>query len=162
MSKRKGKGKKRGRPTSYKKRIADEICARLASGELLKDICSEKGMPSRSTVYHWLFSRPEFSDTYARAREAQMESWAEDIIEIADDGSNDTYEDDEGNEKVNHDVIQRSKLRVDSRKWLMSKLSSKRYGDKVQAEVSGAGGGPMQAVLNVTIGGQPPPASEAG
>lgn len=162
MSKRKSKAKKRGRPSSFKQRIANDICARIASGEFLKNICSERGMPSRTTVYEWLFTRPEFANTYARAREAQMESWAEDIIEIADDGTNDTFTDDDGAERVNHDVIQRSKLRVESRKWLMSKLNSKRYGDKVQAEVSGAGGGPMQAVLNVTIGGESRPPSKAG
>jgi hypothetical protein len=66
----------------------------------------------------------------------QMELMATEILDIADDGSNDTYETDDG-EKVNQDHINRSRLRVDTRKWLMSKLAPKKYGEKVQQEVTG-------------------------
>lgn len=58
----------------------------------------------------------------------------EEADDIADDGSNDTYIDDDGNVKVNHDVIQRSKLRVEQRRWHASKLRPKKYGDRIQVE----------------------------
>jgi len=84
-----------------------------------------------------------FCDQYVRAREAQADRLAEEILEIADDGSNDTYTDENGNERTNQEVVARSRLRVDARKWLASKMAPKKYGDKIQQEVSGADGGPL-------------------
>ena len=69
---------------------------------------------------------------------------AEQIIEIADDGTNDTYLDEQGNVKVNTDVLGRSRLRVDARKWIASKLLPKVYGDKIDATLSGPDGGPIK------------------
>ena len=83
-------------------------------------------------------------EQYARAREAQADQFAEDIIAIADDGIGDTYTDADGNERTNQDVIARSRLRVDARKWLASKMAPKRYGDKLSAEITGADGGPLE------------------
>lgn len=89
-------------------------------------------MPAQSTIMAWLDgSRPEFSEQYARAREAQADKLAEEALQIADDGRSDTYLDAEGNERTDTEVIQRSKLRVDTRKWLASKMAPKKYGDKV-------------------------------
>jgi hypothetical protein len=68
---------------------------------------------------------------------------AEEILEIADDGTNDTYKDDNGNERTDQEVIGRSRLRVDARKWLLAKMLPKKYGDKIQQEVSGPDGEPL-------------------
>jgi hypothetical protein len=68
--------------------------------------------------------------------QARTEAMAHEIEQIADDGSRDTYEDAEGNVKVDHDVIARSRLRVDTRKWLMSKLQPKKYGDKLDVDAN--------------------------
>ncbi len=90
-------------------------------------------------------SRPEFSEQYARAREAQADKLAEEALQIADDGRSDTYVDADGNVKTDTEVIQRSKLRVDTRKWLASKMAPKKYGDKVA--IGGADDlGPVQTV----------------
>ena len=90
-------------------------------------------------------SRPEFSEQYARAREAQADKLAEEALTIADDGRSDTYVDGDGNVKTDTEVIQRSKLRVDTRKWLASKMAPKKYGDKVA--IGGADDlGPVQTV----------------
>ena len=90
-------------------------------------------------------SRPEFSEQYARAREAQADKLAEEALQIADDGHSDTYVDGDGNVKTDTEVIQRSKLRVDTRKWLASKMAPKKYGDKVA--IGGADDlGPVQTV----------------
>lgn len=105
-------------------------------------------MPSKTSVFRWLNDQPSFRDQYARAREAQAEHWADEILEIADDGSNDWMErrlkDGATETVIDHEHVTRSRLRVDSRKWLMSKLAPKKYGDKVVNEHTGADGGPVQ------------------
>jgi hypothetical protein len=126
-----------GRPSDYSDETATEICGRLSEGSSLRSICADEGMPSKSTVMRWLAAHAEFRDQYARAREAQADYWAEEIIEISDDGANDTYKDGEGNERTNQDVIARSRLRVDTRKWLMARMAPKKYGDKITQELTG-------------------------
>lgn len=132
------------RPSDYSPEIAETICTRLSLGESLRQVCADDGMPDKATVFRWLHRHAEFRDQYARAREALSEHWAEEIIEIADDSRGDTFVDDDGNERTNHEVVARSRLRVDSRKWLMSKLAPKKYGDKVTQEHVGEGGGPVR------------------
>lgn len=145
---------KRGRPSEYTAEIAAEICGRLANGESLREVCAAEDFPDKSTIFRWLAARDEFRDQYARAREAQVEHWADEIVEIADDGTNDWIErqnsDGSTYEAVNSDHINRSRLRVDARKWLMSKLAPKKYGDKITQEVTGANGAPLVPVINLT------------
>jgi hypothetical protein len=140
-----------GRPSSYTPETATEICAQIAEGKSLRTICAAGGMPGLRTIMQWLADREGFQQQYARAREAQADALAEEILDIADDGKNDTYVTADGTELVNHDHIARSRLRVDSRKWLASKLKPKKYGDKVHQELSGVDGAPLVPVLNVTI-----------
>lgn len=95
-------------------------------------------MPDKSTVMRWLASHQEFRDQYACAREAQADYYAEEIIEISDDGTNDWMErklSDGSSEPVeNKDVLARSRLRVDTRKWLMARMAPKKYGDKLDID----------------------------
>lgn len=127
-----------GRPSDYSQELADLICEALAEGHSLRSICASDDFPNKGTVFRWLAANKEFSDQYARAREAQADCLFDDILAIADDGSNDTYVDDEGNRRTEHDVIARSRLRVDARKWMAGKLRPKVYGEKVQTEVTGS------------------------
>jgi hypothetical protein len=122
--------KKIGRPSGYSEALADTICSRIAEGESLVAICQSEDMPHRATVFRWLADNTSFCDRYVRAREAQADKLAEEILQIADDGQNDTYQTDDG-EATNHDVIARSRLRVDARKWLAAKLAPKKYGEKL-------------------------------
>lgn len=140
-----------GRPTAYTEAIAASICAAVAEGMSLRKVCAMEGMPALPTVFRWLADeqRAEFREQYARAREAQADLLAEQILEIADDGSNDSYTDDEGLTRIDHDVIARSRLRVDARKWLASKMAPKKYGDKLA--VGGAEDlGPVQVTKQMT------------
>lgn len=131
MSKKKLETAKQGRPSSYTDSIADSICGRIAVGDSLRKICLEDG-PDMKTVMRWLANdQGGFRQQYARAREAQADFMAEEILQIADDGLNDTYQTENG-EAVNQDVIARSRLRVDARKWLASKMAPKKYGEKLQ------------------------------
>lgn len=137
-------GKPTGRPSSYTPKVADEILTRLAEGETLLEICRDDHLPNRTTVQLWVIDdREGFSSKYAQARAAQMERMAEEIVGIADDGTNDWMTRQVGDEVVtvaDHEHIQRSKLRVDARKWLLSKLAAHTYGDKVSAELTGKDG----------------------
>ena len=133
-----------GRPTKYTPALGDAICERLIQGETLRQVCADEGMPDKSTVCRWLLNVREpkldvFRDQDAKAREAQMDHYADEIIEIADDGTNDWIErerDGETETVLNGEHINRSRLRVDTRKWLMSKIG-KKYRDKQEIEHSG-------------------------
>lgn len=140
-----------GRPSKFTTNLADVICEKIADGKSLRAICSDDSMPSKAAVFRWLATNPEFRDQYARAREAQADALADEILDIADDGANDSYTDENGVTRTDHDVIARSRLRVDARKWIASKLKPKVYGDRVVNEVTGPGGGPLQI-----LGGQMP------
>ena len=136
-----------GRPTLYSLEMSGEICARLASGQSLRQICRDESMPCTATVLKWAREIPEFSEQYAKGRDALLEHWAEEITEIADDGSNDwmnNADPENPGYKLNGEHINRSRLRVDTRKWLLSKLAAKKYGDRVSAELSGPDGKPIE------------------
>jgi hypothetical protein len=130
-----------GRSTDYRLEIAEAICGLLIEGLSLREIGAREDMPHERTLYRWLADSEEFRQKYAQARELQAERYAAEIIEISDDGTNDWMDRREGDETVrvvDHEHIQRSKLRVDARKWAASKLLPKKYGDRT--ELVGAGG----------------------
>lgn len=135
--------KKVGRPTTYSKELADKICFELAQGRSLRTVCLDDEMPAGSTVFKWLSEIKEFSEQYARAKQESADAMAEEILDIADDGTNDwmTIYTDKGNAKEvpNNEVLQRSRLRVDTRKWLMSKMKPKKYADKSEVDVTSGG-----------------------
>ena len=113
--------KKRGRPSSFTQRKADEICRRIADGESLRSICLRDGMPTRMTVRKWMRDRKEFLDQYTRARDDQAETFVDEIMDIA-----------EGVEDP-----QRARLMIDARKWAAGKMKPKKYGDKIDHNVTG-------------------------
>ena len=138
-----------GRPTDYTVELAAEICARLAVGDSMRKVCEADDMPSRQSIFLWMRTYPEFSDQYALAKVEGAESYSEEMFDIADDGRNDWMEqlDRDGNVigfKANGENIQRSKLRVDTRKWYLSKVMPKKYGEKSQMELTGAEGGSIK------------------
>lgn len=118
-----------GRPSGYSP-IATAICELIIEGKSLRQICDLDGMPAKSSILKWLGQQKDFADQYARARELCMEAMSEEILSIADDSKHDTLFDDEGNPYENKEWLNRSRLRVDTRKWLMSKLAPKKYADK--------------------------------
>jgi hypothetical protein len=128
--------KPNGRPSSYTKAIADEICERLAHGESLNSICKSDHMPSKPTVLRWVIDNVQgFHDPYARAREVQLDGVADEILDLTDDSRNDWMQregkDGEVQVVLDREHLDRTKLRVDTRKWLLTKLKPHRYGDKV-------------------------------
>ena len=125
-----------GRPTRYTPELAAKVCAQVAAGVTMTTLCVPEDMPSRTSVYVWLAKYPDFRDLYARAKVEAADALVEEILDIADDGRNDWMEvyDKEGDcvgYRVNGEHVQRSKLRVDTRKWVAAKLNPRKYGDKL-------------------------------
>jgi hypothetical protein len=131
-----------GRPSLYSDELADKICERIAmSEEGLHAICKEEGMPSFPTVFNWLndSEKKYFLDKYMRAREAQADLLSDQIIDIADTcviGIK-TKETKDGIMEETGDMVDRSRLRVDARKWKASKLAPKKYGDSLDITTGG-------------------------
>jgi hypothetical protein len=124
------KTKKMGRPTIYTKELADLICELVAThGIGLQKLCHMySDMPAKITINQWRFKYPDFAAQYAQAKISQIETLVEEILEIADDSSCDTIINEQGNTVCNSEFIARSRLRIDTRKWLASKLVPKLYG----------------------------------
>jgi hypothetical protein len=95
-----------------------------------------------------LGQHPEFATQYARAKEMQMEAMAEEILALADDKSGDVTGE---LEMPNGVAVQRSRVQIDTRKWLMSKLAPKKYGDKISQEVTGANGAPLLPSITIRL-----------
>lgn len=132
------------------------ICERIADGESLRQICGDEGMPATSTVFVWLSEDPQFSEQYARAREAQADAVFDDILSIADDGRNDWIEKRNADGQVigwqeNGEAIRRSQLRIDARKWMAGKLKPKKYGEKLDLNLSGAIGSLSEEQVNARL-----------
>ena len=117
-------GNKIGRPTKYTKKLADEICSLLSSGKSIREVCEKPGMPSPATIFNWLLDedKEEFLENYERAQEARADMMFEELISIAD--------------SKNKNVM-RDRLRVDTRKWVLSRMKPKKYGDKLDVTSGG-------------------------
>lgn len=128
-----------GQPTEFTQEMADRICSLVESTPMgLRRLCdTHPDLPVPTTVKKWRKKFPQFEAQYAQAKRQQIEMMADDIIDIADDGSNDVTTNEDGDKIVNQDEIARSRLRVDSRKWLLSKLIPDQYGDQIKVEHSG-------------------------
>jgi hypothetical protein len=128
-----------GRPSIYTDELAAEICRRLSAGESLRSICRDDAMPVRETVRVWQRNNPAFAELYTAARIAQAEHMADELMDIADDGSNDfvdrVRQDGSTDRVLDVEAVMRSRLRVDTRKWFLSKVLPKIYGDKIGVEV---------------------------
>ncbi len=133
---------------------ADAICDLIVEGLTLRQIGRKIGCTA-GAIIQWVAAEEEFAKRYARAKLAQADLMAEDIIDISDDVSNDWMEI-EGEMVLNKEHINRSRLRVDTRKFLMVQLAPKKYGNKIA--VTGDGGGPL-VVQTVSFNDDDPPSS---
>lgn len=125
------------------------ILSLIEGGKSLRDISKLEGMPAPSTMILWAETDPEYAEHYARAMAIRHELMAEELLEIADQGSNDWMAaNDPDNEgyRLNGEHVQRSRLRIDTRKWLLSKLAAKKYGEKLDMNVQGNVGIDMTVV----------------
>lgn len=125
--------------STYTDAIAEKICSLLESGWTLNRICKEvEGMPNASTVRNWVRKIPEFAEQYALARKSQLEYIADEILDLSDDDSEDVLLG-----KPNSAAVNRHRLMVDTRKFLLVHLMPEKYGQLVKNEISGPNGGPV-------------------
>src|SRR5689334_13540006 len=114
--------------TTYSPELAAEICRLVSEGEPLRQVCRSPGMPPESTVRQWARDdRDGFGTAYQQARLMQVDAWADEIVDISNRDDLDPHD---------------RRVRIDTRKWLMSKLAPKRYGDRLL--VAGEAENPLQ------------------
>lgn len=111
---------KMGRPTIYSDELITEFLYRIAKGRSVASVCQDDDMPHRATIYEWLSQNSDFSDKYARASEQRADHYFDEMLDIAD---NALPED-----------VQKAKLQIDTRKWVLSRMNPKKYGDKQKDE----------------------------
>lgn len=141
----------------YSQEVAAAICARLAEGMSLRAVCRQDGMPAASTVLAWLEDedKKDFAEQYACARARGYQLLGDEIVEISDEEVTmvrrskhgrigDDEEDGEVEVVFDPTAVARNRLRVDARKWMLSKMLPKVYGDKLTQEHTGPNGGPLQ------------------
>ncbi len=140
-----------GRPSTYTDEIAADICAQLSQGVSLRTVCKADNMPDASTVFRWLAANGDFREQYARAKAESADAMAEDMLAIADEIEDKIV----GDDRSDGARVQAQKVRVDTRKWLASKLQPKKYGDRI--EVVPPGGDTLtpeaEAILSKVLDG---------
>lgn len=113
------------------------ILLELSNGKSLRQILdNDNTLPARKTFYEWLANDKELSNHYASTCDLRADIIFDEMIEIADDTSNDTIYT-EFSEKQNTEWINRSRLKIDTRKWILSKMNPKKYGDKIDHTTNG-------------------------
>lgn len=123
--------------------ITEFVCSELALGKSLRSILdADDKLPSVRSFLDWVAADSFLATQYAHARAAQYELLADEIVAIADE--NYTTDEHGVRERLSSEAIQRNRLRVDTRKWMLSKMLPKVYGDKIQTEHTGKDGGPIQ------------------
>lgn len=123
-----------GRPTLYSKKLADEICTKLAEGKSMRSVCREEKMPEMETVWRWLREKQDFNEQYVRATQERTEAQNELLLELGDQAIALSQSVDF---KASNAVVSAVKLKADNLRWSMSKMKPKKYGDKVDLTSGG-------------------------
>lgn len=124
--------KRAGRPSKFTQEIADIICERMSSGLSLNAICKEPGIPNAATVFRWLEKDKAFRENYTRACETRTDLIFDQILDIADTPKMGvkTINKATGVETVEADMVEHRRLQIDARKWVLGKMSPKKYGER--------------------------------
>jgi hypothetical protein len=136
-------GKETGRPAfEFNQGYADILCDLISANSMsVGAICrnmkeQDPNFPGKTTIFKWLANNEDFANQYTRAKKAQAELLVDEIIEIADERAFDTKINDLGYQMPDHEYMQRSRLRIDTRKWLACKLIPKVYGERIIADIN--------------------------
>jgi len=130
-----------------KTEIVNEICESVSNGITTRNAILKNKIPFK-TFYQWIDDDEAKGKQYTRATELRAELMADELMTIADSTADDIILDERGNEITNHNVIQRDKLRIDTRKWLMSKMMPKKYGENKSLDLTTLGEKITQPPLN--------------
>lgn len=119
--------------------VFNQIGKGRAVRQILRDDKDIIKLPSRVTFYDWVVNDNELLNRYAYVTKVRADILFDEILEIADDGRNDTYVNSDGLEVINHEHVQRSRLRIDARKWALARMAPEKYGDKQEHDVKHTG-----------------------
>lgn len=122
-----------GRPSEFTQEIAERICAELALGKSLRTVCKGEDMPAIATIFNWFRTQEGFVEQYARAKEESSDALVEEMLDIADDAPLKVT----GMDKSDSARVHAEAMRVDTRKWIASKLKPKKYGDRLDLTTKG-------------------------
>jgi hypothetical protein len=161
-----------GRPTDYSDKLVEHLCEKISSGMSVRRICEKEDMPSEDTFYKWLAKYPKFSEKYTQAVRHRTDKYLEECVDLADtmpdgvaflgtDGR--LYERDEVmalqvRERaelglvaiaLTPELINKRKLQIETRMKAAARMHPRKYGDKVQTEVTGKDGGPVESQVTI-------------
>lgn len=125
--------------------LVEEILKRVAEGESLREICAADDKPDHSTFLEWVRNDEALANQYARAMDCRADAVFDEMFDIADNAANDWMERTDPTNpgwELNGDHIQRSKLRIDTRKWALARMNPKKYSDRLK--LSGDEDSPLQ------------------
>jgi hypothetical protein len=128
-------------PVEYSDELATRVCKWLAAGKSLRSFCLQPGTPDPSSIVEWTLRRPDFAQRYAQARDIGTDRIAEKILDALDDPD------------LPPEQVARVRELTNARKWYVSKIAPRRYGDRldVRQEISGPNGGPIQAQVLLDV-----------
>ena len=127
------------RPTVLTPEIAAAVCEKLAEYGSLRRVCRDPSMPLERTVRRWYVEDSEFASAYARAKEAGIDALVDETLDIADDGTNDWLAGEKG-PQLDSEHVQRSKIRIETRRWMAERLEPKKYGLRSGLDVTNSDG----------------------
>ena len=129
---------------AFNQETADKVCELLEDGKSLRVAATEVGQSAR-TILNWTKQNPEFLTQYTGAREVGYKLLADELLSISDEKDVEVkYDGEDTRLDLSPTAIARNRLRVDTRKWLLSKMLPKLYGDKL--ELSGDPDKPVHVV----------------
>lgn len=149
--------RKPGKEFTYTREVFENIIARVATGESVRSICKDEGMPSRDTFFVWLYRDPSLADQYAHAKAISAYADEDELNEISDDGTNDWMEKRNKDGEIvgwqlNGEAVQRSRLRVETRRWLMERRMPTRFGQKVDVNHGVQPDNPLSSLIAAVSG----------
>jgi len=134
---------------AFNQDTADSVCIALEDGASLRKAAESVGESAR-TILNWTRSNPEFLTQYTRAREIGYLQLADAILNISDESDVEVkYDGEETRLELSATAVARNRLRVDTRKWMLSKMLPKIYGDKL--ELSGDQNNPIKVVTRIEL-----------
>ena len=125
-----------------KAKACEEILDKVSKGKSLLSVCNsgDDWLPRESTFRTWCDNDADLSARYARAREVRADVIFDELLHIADtprEGVIITEKADGTIETKRADMIEHRRLQVDARKWALSKMMPKKYGDKLDVNHGG-------------------------
>jgi hypothetical protein len=143
----------------YKPSIGAEICRRMVCGETLTSICEEEEMPAIATFFDWMEAHPELGEQYTRARDRQADVFSTQQVDLSDRcrvGEKIEVREENGTivrKVVTADMVERTRLQIDARRWAASKMAPHKYGDRLAHQMLDEHGKPAKAGVVVIVGG---------